>query len=440
MNPLADELNATIKEANPALYSVLSRLGREVFFPKGILTQTAEAREHAHKYDATIGIAREGGCAMNLPAIMDRISGLTPDQVVDYAPSTGNMALRSLWREEMYRKNPSLAGKEVSLPVVTGGITHGLTVTGEMFLDPGDVVILPNKAWGNYNMVYSVRREADIRKFPLYSGSGFNTAGMQSTLSKALDDKGKALIVLNFPNNPTGYSVRKGEADDIVLAIKSTAGPGREVVVVLDDAYFGLFYTDDALKESLFAKLAGAGDHVFPVKLDGATKEEYAWGLRVGFITFSVAAGGREAEVYSALEKKVGGAIRGNISNCSQLSQSLVFAAMSDPAFAGQKKQKFDLMLARAERVSDVLQDPDYDEFWEPYPFNAGYFMSIALKGIDAERFRVRLLHEHGVGVIADGATDIRIAFSCLEKDEISDLFDIMYRCARELKGSADAP
>jgi aspartate/methionine/tyrosine aminotransferase len=60
--------------------------------------------------------------------------------------------------------------------------------------------------------------------------------------------------------------------------------------------------------------------------------------------------------------------------------------------------------------------------------------MCLRLKGLDAEEFRTRLLEEYGIGVIADGGTDIRIAFSCLEVDEIQDLFDIMYRCATELE------
>jgi aspartate/methionine/tyrosine aminotransferase len=434
MNPLAEELNATIREANPALFEALSRLGRELYFPKGILTQTAEAREKAHTYNATIGIAREGGHAMNLKCVMDRVNGLSPDQVLDYAPSTGNAQLRRMWSEDMYAKNPSLAGKVVSLPVVTSGITHGLTIAGEMFLEEGDVVLIPDKFWGNYSMVYGVRRGAEVRKFELFAGEGFNTGGLSSALSEALDEKGKATVVLNFPNNPTGYSIRKGEAESVVEALTSAAGPGREVVVVLDDAYFGLFYTEDALRESLFGRLAGASEHVFPVKLDGVTKEEYAWGLRVGFITFSVKARTKQDEVYTALEKKVGGAIRGNISNCPQLSQSIVLAAMSDPDFAKQKDAKYVLMRARADRVLEVLANPAYQPYWRVYPFNAGYFMSIALKGIDAEQFRVRLLDSYGVGVIADGPTDIRVAFSCLEVDEIGELFDIMYRCAREMK------
>lgn len=434
MNPLAEELNATLKEASPALYGALSRLGRELYFPKGILTQTAEAREKADRYNATIGIARECGEAMHLASVMKHIKGLSPDETVDYAPSYGNKKLREAWLADMLAKNPAMAGKKTSLPVVTSGITHGLTVAGEMFLDPGDVVLMPDKAWGNYNMVYGVRREAEVRRFKLFDAGGFNTAAMADALGKALDDKGKALLLLNFPNNPTGYSIRRDEADGIVDAVLAAAGPGRDVIVVLDDAYFGLFYTEDALTESLFGSFAGAGEHVFPVKLDGATKEEYAWGLRVGFVTFSVTAPGREDEVHAALEKKVGGDVRGNISNCSQLSQSLVLSALEDPEYARQKAEKLELMTRRATRVREVLENPDYAAVWEPYPFNAGYFMSISLKGIDAEQFRLRLLDDYGVGVIAEGASDIRIAFSCLEVDEISDLFDIMYRCAREMK------
>ena len=258
---------------------------------------------------------------MHLGVVMKHIKGLDHDEVLDYAPSYGNPKLRRAWLADMAAKNTTLAGRKISLPVVTSGITHGLTVAGEMFLDPGDVVLMPDKAWGNYNMVYGVRREAEVRRFTLFEGDRFNTAAMGAALGKALDDKGKALLLLNFPNNPTGYAVRRDEADGIVDAITSASGPGRDVVVVLDDAYFGLFYTDDAMTESLFGRLAGAGEHVFPVKLDGATKEEDAWGLRVGFITYSVAAAGREDEVHTALEKKSAGGIRGNISNCSQLSK-----------------------------------------------------------------------------------------------------------------------
>ena len=437
MNPLASELNAIIEDSCPALFGLLSQLGKELYFPRGILTQTAEAREKAYRYDATIGIARSGGEAMHLESVTRLVKGLSPDQALDYAPSTGNPGLRRAWLGEMLRKNPSLSDREISLPVVTSGITHGLTITGELFVDPGDVVLLPDKFWGNYQMIYGVRRGAEVRTFPFFTGSGgFDIDGMAAGLDRILSEKGKAVLILNFPNNPTGYSIKKGEAEELVRALTSVTGPGRDVVVVADDAYFGLFYDEDVLTESLFGLLASGSEHLFPVKLDGATKEIYAWGFRVGFITFSALAGGREKEVYTALEKKVGGTIRGNISNCPQISQSILLEAMEDPDFAGQAGEKLELMKSRAFKVREVLDNPDYAEVWEPYPFNSGYFMCLRLKDIDAEELRVRLLEQYGAGVIAEGK-DIRIAFSSLEVDEIPDLFDIMYRCAIEMKRGA---
>ena len=49
---------------------MLSDLGKRLFFPKGILAQSAEAKEKAKRYDATIGIARENGKPMFLPSVM----------------------------------------------------------------------------------------------------------------------------------------------------------------------------------------------------------------------------------------------------------------------------------------------------------------------------------------------------------------------------------
>jgi len=69
-----------------------------------------------------------------------------------------------------------------------------------------------------------------------------------------------------------------------VAAIKEVAEAGCNIVAITDDAYFGLFY-EDSLKESLFGKLANLHPRILAVKLDGATKEEFVWGFRTGFIT-----------------------------------------------------------------------------------------------------------------------------------------------------------
>ncbi len=46
---------------------------------------------------------------------------------------------------------------------------------------------------------------------------------------------------------------------------------------------------------------------------------------------------------------------------------------------------------------------------------------------------RLRLLDKYGIGVIASGPTDIRIAFSCLEVDEVEPLFESLHRAISDV-------
>jgi aspartate/methionine/tyrosine aminotransferase len=374
---------------------------------------------------------------MYLPAVMQRFAGLAPDEALTYAPSTGAPVLRSRWKSLMTEKNPSLKDVEFGIPVVTSGITHGLSIVADLFVDRGDLVLLPEKLWGNYNMIFGVRRGARIAKYPFFNDAGgFDVEGFRRCLAEHAT-AGKIILVLNFPNNPTGYSATEQEASAIRAAIEDSARCGGNLVAVCDDAYFGLFYGADVARESLFTRLAGSHERILAVKLDGATKEDYVWGFRVGFLTFG--AKGLTSAACDALEKKAGGCIRGTISNCPQPSQSILLKAMSDPDYAGQRREKHDVLRRRAERVRTVLADAKFAVAWTPYPFNSGYFMCLKLKELNAELFRLRLLEKHGIGVIATSATDVRVAFSCVEEQSIGDLFEQMFRCAQEMAGDAAA-
>jgi aspartate/methionine/tyrosine aminotransferase len=431
-NQLATELNETIRRDNPYVLLMLSELGRELFFPKGILTQTAEAKQKATRYNATIGIAKESGQAMHLGSVMKHFAGIRADEALPYAPSPGRPDLRAKWKESLVEKNPSLASKAVSLPVVTSGITHGLSIVADMFVERGDLVLLPEMYWGNYNMIFGVRRGATTDLYPLFSsdGSGFDTEGFRRAILKRAPEK-KLVVVLNFPNNPTGYSVTEAEAAAICDALREAADNDCDIVAVCDDAYFGLSYEPDVAKESLFARLADLHENILAIKLDGATKEDYVWGLRVGFITFGIQAA--RPGTYDALEKKTGGVIRGTISNCPHHSQSILLKAMSEADYTSQRQEKFAILSARAAKVKEVLSQERFAAGWTPYPFNSGYFMCLKLKDLDAETFRIRLLKEYGIGVIATGGSDIRVAFSCIEVDEIAPLFEAMFQCAQEM-------
>jgi aspartate/methionine/tyrosine aminotransferase len=434
MNPIAKELNEIIKEANPNIYDMLSPKGKNLYFPKGILSQGAEAKEKAHKYNATIGIATENGVPMHLPSVMSYIN-LDPNQSVSYASSFGVLSLRKTWQRHMLGKNPSLVGKDISLPIVTNAITHGLSVTAEMWIEEDDVIILPDKIWGNYNLIFTVLHGAKIRQYPLFSSKGgFNLGAFEDTLHEQAVDREKVVVILNFPNNPTGYTPTGKEGKGIAEILLALAEKGKNVLIIADDAYFGLFYDADSMKESLFALLAGAHPRIMAIKLDAATKENFVWGLRVGFITYGTLLKGNPKAIYDALEKKTAGAVRGTISNSPHLSQSIILGSLTSENYKEEKEEKFRIMLNRASRVKEVLAKEKYKAAWEVYPFNSGYFMCLRLKTVDAEELRLHLLNKYGVGVISLGKTDIRVAFSCVEEEDIPELFDIIFQGIKNLE------
>ncbi len=59
--------------------------------------------------------------------------------------------------------------------------------------------------------------------------------------------------------------------------------------------------------------------------------------------------------------------------------------------------------------------------------------MCLKLVGLDAETYRKYLLEKYGVGVIADGERDIRVAFSAVDVKDLPDLFALMAAAARDL-------
>ncbi|MCL2103586.1 MAG: aminotransferase class I/II-fold pyridoxal phosphate-dependent enzyme [Kiritimatiellaeota bacterium] len=424
LNPLAETLNNVLGDVVLAMLSVR---GKRTYFPStGILGQSAEAKGSA--INATIGTAfEEDGSPLCLECVEEMVN--LPSTAFLYAPSFGLPELRKAWADLLVTKNPSLAGKSFSLPVATSALTHGLSVVGHLFLDADDDVILPDYYWDNYELIFEGSYGAALTTFPMFTETGaFNAEGME----RLLEGRGeKKVVLLNFPNNPTGYTATIEDTQAIGAALLRAAEAGKRIVVVLDDAYFGLVYEPGVSTESLFGKLMDLHPNILAVKLDGPTKEDYVWGARVGFITFG--AQGATAEQYKALEAKAAGVVRGTISNVSSLGQGILLKAYQSEAYAAQKQEKYDILKRRYDRIKAIFRDhPEYERSFVALPFNSGYFMCVKPCGVDPEVLRRRLL-EKGVGVIVLSGL-VRIAFSTVALDKLDALFAAIHAVVQEKK------
>jgi len=422
LNPLAIAANDALAKDCPVILQMLSERGKRFFFPaKGILAQGAEAKAKAKTANATVGIATENGQPMHLGCIHQFFQNLAPNEIYDYAPSYGKPDLRAAWAKKQREETPSLGQHLISTPVVTNALTHGLGVVGDLFLDAGQEALSSDLMWENYNLSWETRLGATISTYPFFDTklTGFNITAFSQALAARTGRK--LVVALNFPNNPSGYTPTKAEAGAIVNALTAAAAAGSKLVVVCDDAYYGMFFDDACEKESLFGRLAQAHENLLAIKVDGATKEEFVWGLRVGFLTYGIKNG--TAAVYKALEDKTAGLIRAVISNVSHPGQSIVLKALQDPNFRAQQAEKVAILKARAAVTAIECRKAEYADCWDVYPFNSGYFMCLRLKGADADTVRLKLLDEFATGTIALGKTDLRVAFSCLTEAQIPGVF-----------------
>lgn len=412
MNELASKLNETLGSAA----DFLSSAGKRMYFPYGgILGQGAEAK--GCDINATIGMAfEEDGSAL----VMDSFKkGINLDKKAFlYAGSFGIPELRAKWREMQIEKNPSLKGKEFSNPVVTNALTHGLRISAELFAESGVEVVVPDLYWDNYALVFEESAGAKLSLFNTFKDGHFDTAAMKKAL---LAGEGKKILILNFPNNPTGYTATNDDAVEIVKAVAEVASTGRKIVVILDDAYFGLVYEHGIHGESLFAEFSDLSENVLAVKLDGTTKEDYVWGLRVGFITFAFK--GASAEQLKALEAKAAGNVRSCVSNVSSIGQHLALTAFADPDYAQQKRDKYAVLIKRYHEIRSIIKlHPEYAERFEVMPFNSGYFMCVKPIGVDAESLRRHLIEKYSCGTIVLSGL-VRLAFSTIPTTKLAGLF-----------------
>ena len=430
ITPLAKELNDILGGTTAG--DLLSDVGKRLYFPKGIIAQSGEAKKLGKTANGTIGMTVIGGTPVTLKSIQDLVPGLTARELVAYAPTAGNPDLRALWKEAIIKKNPLLKDKAFSLPVLVPGLTAGISYLADLFLDESKGLIAADPSWDNYVLIASARRNADFVQFAMFKDGKFNIDGLVEKM-KEQAKSGSVRVLLNFPQNPSGYSPTVQEAKRLVEEVKSLAENGTKVIVWCYDAYFGLAYEDDIEKQSLFAYLADLHPNVLAAKIDGPTKEDFAWGFRCGFITF--ASKGMTEEQYDALVKKLMGTIRSSVSCSSTPPQTLLLKAFQNPETEAQKAEYRKVLEKRYKLVKDFVNTHKSDEVI-PLPFNSGYFMSFSTKTVDAELLRQTLLNESGIGTISIDSRTLRVAFSSLEEDKIPVVYKAIYETAEKLARS----
>jgi aspartate/methionine/tyrosine aminotransferase len=413
-------VNAPLEREAPALFAALSPLGRRACFPPDTPGQAAEARDGAVRRPTLAGAFR-----------------LSPEdlhQALLPSPVAGLPELRRRWREWQRRGVPE--GVPSSLPLVTMGLAHGLSLAADLFGGPGRAVAVPSPFWGNYRQAFALRTGARVLTAPAYVEGRFNVQAIPQALAEVPAGE-PAVALLNLPSNPGGYSPDPTERRALVEALLEEAGR-RPLVVVCDDAYAGLVYEPEVPRASLFWELAGAHENLVPVKVDGGTKEFSFFGGRVGFLTFAVPPG---SAVARALESKVEHLVHSAVGSPPASSQVVLLQALRREGIEREVEAVRALLEERYRALKAALAGVD-PALLSALPFNAGCFALIELTAelapglaIGAEEARRHLLAHEDVGLISIEPRYLRIAHCSVDAAALPELVRRLERGVAELAG-----
>jgi aspartate/methionine/tyrosine aminotransferase len=424
------EINSLLENGAPALLSALSPLGRRVYFPPDVPAQSAEAR--GASINGTIGQITDGrGGAVPLPALAQALSGLSPEdrsRALLYSPVEGIPEVRQRWRA--WQRRGVEAGLPSSLPLVTAGLTHSLSILADLFGGEGRAVAIPRPFWGNYRQTFTVRTGAEVRAAPGYRDGRYNTGAIAEAL-EGLPDGEPAVAILNLPSNPGGYSLTVAERREVRESLLAVA-ERRALVVICDDAYAGLVFEPDIPRESLFWELIGVHPNLVPVKVDGGTKEHSFFGGRVGFLTFACEP---DSGVARALESKVKTLVRSTIGSPVATSQIVLLQALRQEGVEADVEAVRLLLEERYRALKAALAAVD-PELLTVLPCNSGCFALVELPeklGLTSDQVRRHLLEHHDTGLISMEPRYLRIAHCSVDAAALPELVRRLEAGVREL-------
>ena len=287
-----------------------------------------------------------------------------------YTSNSGLMELREEICRYLHRKQGLVYQPQTDVFITVGG-SEAIDVAFRVMLDPGDEVLIPQPSYVSYQpCAYMAGGEPKV--IELKAENEFKLTRQE--LEEAITDKTK-ILVLPFPNNPTGSVMTKEELEALVDVIIE-----HDIFVLSDEIYSELTYCGDHVS---IASLPGMKERT--IVINGFSKAYAMTGWRLGY-----AAGPTEI-----------------ISQMIKLHQFAIMCAPTTSQYAAvEALRNGDDDVAYMREAYNERRRYLMHRFKEMglscfEPFGAFYvFPCIKEFGMSSEEFAERLLEEENVAVV----------------------------------------
>ncbi len=185
-----------------------------------------------------------------------------------YTSNAGLMELRTAITEYMQRRY-RMEYDPASEVLVTVGGSEGIDLALRAMVEPGDEVIIPEPCYVSYKPCVELAGGVPVI-IPLKEENEFKLTPEE--LTAAITDKTK-IVILSFPNNPTGAVMNRSELEPIAKIVTE-----KDLFVLSDEIYAELTYQMEHCSMASFPEIR---DRI--IVINGFSKAYAMTGWRIGF-------------------------------------------------------------------------------------------------------------------------------------------------------------
>lgn len=253
-----------------------------------IITLGAKAKEakalDKSVINATIGMLyTEEGELFTFDSVNKALNSLTKEEKFAYSSTPGSDLFHEALKKWVFKDNYDYILSKLHCAVMaTSGGSGAISNTFTNYLNPNDLVLLPEYMWGNYKQ-FAYENYAGYTTYKLFEGNKFNLNSLKSKIYELKEKQNRVVLVINDPcHNPTGYTMSYDEWQSVINIINEATLDGTPFVLLYDMAYIDYDSRGfEATRKNicLFTKL---NSNVLTVLAFSGSKTLALYGLRVG--------------------------------------------------------------------------------------------------------------------------------------------------------------
>ena len=322
-------------------------------------------------------------------------------ELLAYPDSLGDAKLRewlAWWLKGQCVVPESVTERNI---VLTTGSQEGLSIAADLFISPGNAVIVEDPTYPEALLAFS-REGAELLTVP-FDDDGPDPEALERILSTR-----RASFFYTIPTfqNPSGRSTTLGRKREILDILRR-----HGTLLLEDDPYRFLWY--DEMPDPPYAAVAGDGDRIISL---GSFSKTVVPGIRCGWVILPERLVPKVAMLRLTFEIGL-----------PTFLQRAVFSVVSGPSFATHLERLRQVYSERRNALSDALaRFTDNCGFSFPFP-KGGFFIWGSAEGIDSLEFSRFAAEEERVGVIpgsifhvrpGDGTTFLRFSFATVSPEQ----------------------